>query len=90
MIRADRRPRKRVPTNVAGLATLIAIGWTLGASAESAGRTFRLRLEAKAPDVLRLRGFVGFELIGQTQMWFRVQPQGAQDRCTAPAASASE
>lgn len=37
------------------------------------GRTFRLTIQLESPYRLSLRGYVGFELLGQTRKWFRVQ-----------------
>jgi len=69
-----------------------AATWTGGSVYEpNSGRTFRLSARLEQPDRLVLRGFVGFELIGQSQTWFRVPAPGAEPRCpdASPGASLS-
>jgi len=35
------------------------------------GRTYRCKLELLGPDRLQVRGFIGFALLGRSQVWTR-------------------
>lgn len=37
------------------------------------GKEYKCKLKIKDPDVLEVRGFVGFSLLGRTQKWYRVK-----------------
>ena len=37
------------------------------------GRTYRAKMSLDGPNRLRVRGFVGFSLLGRTQVWERVR-----------------
>jgi uncharacterized protein (DUF2147 family)/fucose 4-O-acetylase-like acetyltransferase len=47
----------------------------------SSGRTYRAVLQMDGPDRLRVRGYLGFRLLGRTTTWVRV---GTEDRCSEP------
>jgi uncharacterized protein (DUF2147 family) len=38
------------------------------------GGTYRIKAEVLAPDSLKIRGYLGIALFGQTQKWSRAQP----------------
>ncbi|NNF59441.1 MAG: DUF2147 domain-containing protein [Rhodothermaceae bacterium] len=49
-------------------------GWEGGTIRDpKTGRTYRAKMSLDGPNLLRLRGFVGFSLLGRTQVWERVQ-----------------
>jgi uncharacterized protein (DUF2147 family) len=51
--------------------------WTGGRIYDpGSGRSYRLAVRMEGADRLVLRGFIGFELIGQTRTWFRVREEG--------------
>lgn len=35
------------------------------------GKEYKCKISLESPDVLNVRGFVGFSLIGRTQQWYR-------------------
>ena len=37
------------------------------------GRTYRCKMELDGPNRLRVRGYIGFSLLGRTQVWERVE-----------------
>ncbi len=37
------------------------------------GKTYKCKITLVSPDVLELRGFIGFSLLGRTQIWNRVK-----------------
>jgi uncharacterized protein (DUF2147 family) len=37
------------------------------------GKTYRCKMTLESPDVLNVRGFIGFSLIGRTDTWTRVK-----------------
>ena len=37
------------------------------------GKTYKVSLELENPDKLKVRGYVGFSLLGRTQYWHRVK-----------------
>jgi len=48
--------------------------WTGGTITDPAnGRTYRAKMSLDGPTRLRVRGFIGFSLLGRTQVWERVQ-----------------
>jgi len=53
----------------------------------NSGRTYSLKLELAEPNRLVLRGFIGIELIGQTQTWYRVPETESEPRCGGEEAS---
>lgn len=36
------------------------------------GKTYKCRMEIQKDDELKVRGFIGFSLLGRTQTWYRV------------------
>jgi uncharacterized protein (DUF2147 family) len=53
--------------------------WTGGQVYDpTSGRTYRAALSLDGPRRLRLRGYLGFELLGRTTTWIRV---GGEDQC---------
>ena len=49
-------------------------GWEGGTIRDpKTGRTYRAKMSLDGPNLLRVRGFVGFSLLGRTQVWERVQ-----------------
>jgi len=57
--------------------------WTGGEIYDpTSGRVYRAVLRMDGPDHLRLRGYLGFELLGRTTTWIRV---GREMRCREPA-----
>jgi uncharacterized protein (DUF2147 family) len=47
----------------------------------TSGRSYRATLSVEGPRRLRLRGYLGFELLGRTTRWIRV---GGEDQCQSP------
>ncbi len=45
------------------------------------GKTYKRKMEAQDPDTLKVRGFMGFSLLGRTEIWHRVTeiPGDAED-----------
>ena len=39
------------------------------------GKTYKAKLSLAEDDVLKVRGFIGFSLIGRTSVWTRLDPQ---------------
>ena len=49
-------------------------GWDGGTIRDpKTGRTYRAKMSLDGPNRLRVRGFVGFSLLGRTQVWERVE-----------------
>jgi uncharacterized protein (DUF2147 family) len=47
----------------------------------TSGRTYHAALSLDGPRRLRLRGYLGFQLLGRTTTWFRV---GGESQCRNP------
>ena len=48
--------------------------WSGGTITDPAnGKTYRCKMELDGPNRLRVRGFIGFSLLGRTQVWERVE-----------------
>jgi uncharacterized protein (DUF2147 family) len=39
------------------------------------GKTYKAKMRLAEDDVLKVRGFIGFSMIGRTEEWTRVDPQ---------------
>jgi len=39
----------------------------------ASGNTYSCYIELESPDKLKLRGYIGFSLLGRTQYWFRIK-----------------
>ena len=56
--------------------------WTDGRIYDpTSGRTYHAALSVDGPRRLRLRGYLGFQLLGRTTTWFRV---GGENQCRNP------
>ncbi len=48
--------------------------WTGGKILDPAnGKIYKCKMSLESADVLNVRGFIGFSLIGRTQQWYRVK-----------------
>ena len=47
------------------------------------GSTYTAEMHLEGPDTLKLRGYLGISLLGQTQVWTRESGE-TKNRCTPP------
>lgn len=48
--------------------------WTGGKILDPAnGKVYKCKMSLESDDILNVRGFIGFSLIGRTQQWYRVK-----------------